>query len=196
MKKQVVVIHGGGSFIPHNGETMIEVIKNKKASLDDMRRHDNWKASLQDNLGDAYDVLAPRMPNADAPHYEEWKTWFEKIQPLLDTDAVFVGHSLGGMFLAKYFSEKEGEVRVPALFLVAPPYDGLGYGWELSDITPLNGRVGTIHIYHSSDDSVVPIEALGKYREVLEGAILHELDGHGHFRDDDFPELVADIKSL
>ena len=196
MKKQVLVVHGGGSFIPREGQSMLDVIAEKEASLDRMRRSIAWKATLQEKLGDEYDVLAPKMPNADAPHYTEWKLWFEKILPLLDNDALFVGHSLGGMFLAKYYSENPVRGHVAALFLVAPPYDALGYEWELGDISTLSSRADSVFVYHSRDDEVVLFSEGDKFKKALPGATFRELDGRGHFNKDDFPEIVEDIKSL
>jgi len=195
-KRQVVTIHGGGSFIPQAGETMLEIIAAKEPSLERMRRSVDWKGEIQERLGDAYDVLAPRMPNADAPHYREWKLWFEKILPLFEEDALFVGHSLGGMFLAKYFSENPQRAHVPALFLVAPPYDSMRYGWELADVEALASHAGKVFIYHSKDDEVVPFGENEKFKAALPGAAFRELDDRGHFNKDDFPEIVGDIRSL
>ncbi len=195
MKRQVVVIHGGGTFIPKSGESMLEFIQSKEPSLDRMRRSVDWKATLPDRLGDGYDVLAPRMPNADAPRYEEWKLWFEKMLPLFDADALFVGHSLGGMFLAKYFSE--GPARtIPALFVVAAPFETLGYAWELVTPEKLQERVKQIFFYHSDDDDVVNVSALAQYRALLPSATARLLAGRGHFNRDDFPEIVEDIRSV
>jgi len=194
MKKQVLVMHGGGSFIPHKGESMIEIIAAKEPLLERMRRSIDWKALMQERLGVDYDVLAPKMPNADAPHYAEWKLWFEKILPLLDEECLFVGHSLGAMFLAKYFSEEPARAHIPALFLVAPPYEALGYEWELHDVKALSEHVAKLFIYHSKDDEVVPFSASEKFKEKLPNATFRELDGRGHFNKDNLPEIIDDIK--
>lgn len=175
---------------------MLEVIASKEASLDRMRRSVDWKMTLQDTLGDEYDVLAPRMPNADAPRFSEWKVWFEKILPLLDANALFVGHSLGGMFLLKYFSENPQRTHVPALFLVAPPYDTMRYEWEMGDISVFASRADHVFVYHSKDDAIVPFSEHEKIKQALPAATYRELDGRGHFTNDNLPEIVADIKNL
>lgn len=194
-KRQVLVIHGGGNFIPKHGETMLEMIVASEVSLPRMRRSADWKATLQDTLGSAYDVLSPRMPNADAPRYEEWKRYFEKILPLLEPNALYVGHSLGAMFLAKYFSEASVQSQPAALFLVAPPFTALGFGWELSTIENLRPHADTLFFYHSTDDAVVDYAESARYRERIPGATFRELDGRGHFNNDDFPEIALDIRS-
>jgi uncharacterized protein len=196
MKQQILVVHGGGSFLSRRGEVMLDIIAAKEPNLEYMRRSVDWKATLQEKLGDAYDVLAPRMPNADAPRYDEWKLWFEKILPLLDESALFVGHSLGGMFLAKYFSESPLREYATAVFLVAPPFGTLGHGWEFLSIEKLPNHAHATFIYHSKDDEVVPFTESQQFKTALPGATVRELDGRGHFNKDDFPEIVEDIRNL
>jgi hypothetical protein len=53
----------------------------------------SWKNTLQQNLGEDFQVVAPRMPNQFDARYEEWKIWFEKLIPLLNDEVVLVGHS-------------------------------------------------------------------------------------------------------
>lgn len=194
--QQVLVIHGGGTFIPRHGESPLEIIATKTVTLESLRRGDDWKAVLQKNLGPDFDVLSPRMPNADAPRYEEWCAWFEKILPLLDKTALFVGHSLGALFLAKYFSEQPKFMHAKALFLVAAPFDGIKYGWEHITLSTLSERAERIFLYHSSDDEVVLPRALDEYAAQLPKSVVRRLTGRGHFNTSDFPELIEDIKTL
>ena len=105
MKQQVVLIHGGNIF--ENYGEYISCLKNKKIDLNYLRSFPEWKNGLSEALGEGFDVLMPRMPNGSNAQYDEWKIWFQRILELLNEGAIFVGHSLGGVFLAKYFSENK-----------------------------------------------------------------------------------------
>src|SRR4026208_1089333 len=102
MKKQVVVIHGGDAFETHSEYIAFlkEYVVDSLKFFTDTR----WKARLQTDLEEEYEVISPKMPNAFNARYEEWKIWFEKLIPLLDNEVILVGHSLGGIFIAKYLS--------------------------------------------------------------------------------------------
>ena len=47
------------------------------------------------------------MPNSMNARYKEWKIMFNKFLPFFKNNLVLVGHSLGGIFLAKYLSENK-----------------------------------------------------------------------------------------
>ena len=68
-------------------------------------------------------VLLPNFPNKQNAQYEEWKTYFEKLLPLLGDDVQLVGYSLSAMFLAKYLHESPLSSPVRRLVLVSPYYD-------------------------------------------------------------------------
>ena len=63
--------------------------------------------NLDKVLGGGYEVLIPQMPNSQNARYSEWKILFEKIISILDDEIILIGHSLGGIFLVKYFSEND-----------------------------------------------------------------------------------------
>ena len=66
--------------------------------------------------------MYPQMPNKQNADYQAWKIEFEKILPDLDKDSILIGHSLGGIFLAKYLSENKLAQKLDSLHLVAAPY--------------------------------------------------------------------------
>lgn len=106
MMKQIVVIGGGDAFPTY--DAYLSFLKNFKAeNIDYFKETPNWKSSLQEVLGDEYEVLAPRMPNKSNAKYVEWEIWFEKMFPFLNGEVILVGHSLGASFLAKYLSEEQ-----------------------------------------------------------------------------------------
>lgn len=193
---QVVVLHGGDAF-----ESYDEYIQNlcqKVVTLDRLRSVD-WKANLQKDLGSNFDVLTPKMPNAYNARYLEWKIWFDKIIPLLDDEVIFVGHSLGGIFLVKYLSENKFSKKIIETLLVSAPYSTPAKNplVDFNITSSLKGfasQAGKIIIYHSREDLVVPFNNAELYNKELSGSKLRIFEGRGHFNDEHFPELVADVK--
>lgn len=196
MKKQLLVIHGGDTFDTY--EEYISFLNDYKIELSDLRRN-RWKNSLQNKLGENYEVYQPQMPNKNNAKYLEWKILFEKIIKLLDQEIILVGHSLGGIFLVKYLSENKTPKKIAGTFLVAAPFDDKDSeytlpGFELSeDLSLFEKQSGKITIYHSKDDPVVPFVDLNKYAEKLKSARIVMFEDKGHFGQSEFPEIVEDI---
>jgi predicted alpha/beta hydrolase family esterase len=181
MKRQVLFIHGGG-------QRAYEADK-------------ELAANLRDELGAAYHVRCPEMPDEESPEYEAWKEKIEQELVALDGEVILVGHSLGALILLKYVSEEEVEKPVAGLFLVATPYVGTG-GWEFEEGALREDFAAEIHLrlpvflYHSHDDEVVPFAHLALYEAKLPQATIQELEGRGHQFDNDLSEVARDIKSL
>lgn len=196
----MLVIHGGGEFIACSPDTFLDELISRDVSLDRLRQKNSWKSNLQKTLGDAFDVIAPRMPHPDQPRFIEWSVWFEKIIPLLNSSVMLVGHSLGGLFLLKYLSETEFPKKIDGLFSVAAPYIEKANARYAEIEFAIPGDVSRVaeqapqsFLYHSSDDPVVPYADLQKYRDALPGATARTFSDRGHFNGEHFPELVADI---
>jgi uncharacterized protein len=198
MRKQILVLHGGNAFDTY--EEYILDLQSKEISIERLAAKD-WKSNLSSDLGDEYDVILPRMPNSNNARYLEWKIWFEKIVALLDETVVFIGHSLGGIFLVKYLSENNSPKKIKGLFLVAAPYN-TPKDHPLVDFTITNsldrveGQSEKIFLYHSKDDVVVPFDNAESYQTELRGATLRVFEDRGHFNSENFPEIVQDIKLL
>lgn len=196
--KQAVFIHGGESFDTH--EAYLDYLRS--SSYEQGRREQRWKDVLPERLGEEWGVHMPSMPSPLNAKYLEWSIWFEKIIPLLEDDVVLIGHSLGGIFIAKYLSEHTLPVQVKAVFLVAAPFDTEDtdeYG--LADFVlpvSLDGLKQARHIflYHSEDDPIVPFADLAKFKSHLPDATVRVFAGRGHIMQPEFPELVADIQNL
>lgn len=200
MKKQIVIIHGGDTF-----ETYSEYIASLKGTVIDSLASImkvGWKDSLQEKLGPKYEVILPKMPNKANAKYLEWKIWFDKIVPLLDTRVILIGHSLGGIFLAKYLAENTIRNEIVATILIASPHSELASHYSLADfVLPKDAhrfqqQAKKIFIYHSKDDYVVPFDSLQKYKEMLPTATVHVFENRGHFNQETFDELVSLLKTL
>lgn len=198
MPKQLFVMHGGDSF-----NTYDEYIAALKAIDLDLGRatFKGWKQQLPTVLGDEYDVIQPRMPNANNAKYFEWKIWFEKHIPFLQDDVILVGHSLGGIFLAKYLSEETFPKKIRATLLVAPPFSTvvdhpLGDFNFSTNLSKLAEQGGEIYLFQSKDDDVVPYFNVEMYQKELPKAHVMIFGDRGHFHVTEFPELVEIVKKL
>jgi len=116
MKKQVIFIHGGETFDTY--DEYIEYLKNTEFDPDKFKVK-RWKDSLEENLGGGFQVIAPVMPSKYNSKYNEWEIWFKKTFPFLENDIVLIGHSLGGIFVAKYLSENKFPKKILATYLIA-----------------------------------------------------------------------------
>ena len=156
----------------------------------------SWKNWLGEQLED-YDVLLPHMPTTLNAEYDDWALYFSKIVPFLRPNAVLVGHSLGGIFLAKYFTETPTAPRFAKLILVAAPYDDDSAeslrGFKVDDVSELVDSFDEIHLFQSTDDPVVLVAESEKYRHDLPDAIVHIFDDKQHFNIPEFPELIEVI---
>lgn len=200
MKQQVLVIHGGTSFDSH--EEYIDFIKTRELTCEALQQCEDWRFSLGRELGDGFEVLFPKMPNATNARYEEWCLWLERCLSFVRGDVILIGHSLGGIFLTKYLSEHLFPKRITATLLVAPPFDTTSTDESLRDfalpasLKKFEKQAGAIYLMYSQDDPIVPFGELGKYTRALPQAKSMVFDDRGHFRQATFPELVSLLKSV
>jgi predicted alpha/beta hydrolase family esterase len=198
MKKQVLFIHGGEAFSDY--DAFIESLKSD--TVDPYQtRSKRWHQRLSDDLGDAYEVFLPQMPNSENAKYLEWKIWFEKYIPFLHDGVILIGHSQGGYFLVKYLLEKGFPVSITGLYLVAAPFepddfggeDGGDFNFDTTQVPKLEDAAERTVLFHSKDDFVVSFSHAVKYKKALPEATLVLLEDRGHFWQEKFPELIADI---
>ena len=181
-------------------EEYLAHLKSCEISLEKLKG-ENWKDNLAKDLPD-FEVLYPRMPNSKNARYAEWEIWFEKLFHLLESDVTLVGHSLGGIFLAKYLSENDFPKKISSLHLVAAPYGDKVLDESLVDfalsknVEEIQDKVDKIFIYQSEDDPLVSLTHAENYNQDLPGAELIVFKDRGHFQQDHFPELVENIKNL
>jgi predicted alpha/beta hydrolase family esterase len=197
MKQQVVLIGGGETFATH--DDFLEYLRT--VDFDPYEERGSiWKDTFVDDLGKDFDVLIPSMPNKLNAKYQEWSIWFERLVPFVRSDAVFVGWSLGGIFLAKYLAENTLPTSIASLHLLAAPFDDAASEYSLADfvlpdsLTALSEQCDAIHLYHSHDDPVVAFDELSQYQKALPKAHTHIFDDMNHFIVESLPELVANIR--
>lgn len=198
MKKQIIIIHGGTTFDTY--EEYMVYLNSCELTLEKTNRKD-WKDFLGLKLPD-FEVIYPKMPNAKNARYLEWKIWFKKLFHLLNDDVTLIGQSLGGIFLAKYLSENEFPKKITSLHLVAAPYDAETLKESLADfalsgtVEELANHTDKIFLYQSKDDPAVPFADVEKYKRDIPSATLVVFEDRGHFTQEEFPELIENIKKL
>lgn len=195
-KQQVVLIHGGDSFKTY--DDFLNSLKNWEVSKTKFLPRHDWKTTLDKRLGDEFEVLAPQMPNKSNAKYSEWKIWFERLLPFVDDAAILVGHSLGGMFLARYLAENNFPKKIKALHLVAAPHNNTAdcEDFRLPDsLSNIEDQVKNIYLYQSKDDKIVPFSELAVFEKALPSAKSQIFEDRGHFKQDEFPELIENIKA-
>ncbi len=196
--KQVVFIHGGTTFYKH--KDYLNYLRSKPINISRLTIQKFWPDRLQEDLGDDFQVLAPRMPNGTNANYDEWAIWFGRIAEVINDNVILVGHSLGGIFLAKYLSEHDFPKKIRATLLVAAPYED-ETNEDLANFKITGGlekfaeQGGNIIFYHGTDD-IVPLSELELYKKSIPKADTHVLSAQDHFVREAFPEIIEAIKNI
>lgn len=196
-KSQIIIIHGGMTF--RNKDDYLAFLKNRPISIE---KKISWSGDWLDRQLRDYEIIRPRMPLQDNAKYEEWKIYFERFIPFFRENLILIGSSLGGIFLAKYLSERKFPKKIRGVFLVCPPFDDTLSGEDLvggfklkTDLSLLQKNTKKLYLLFSKDDNVVPLAHAEKYRQKLEGANIIILENqNGHFQVAKLPEIVKLIK--
>ncbi|MCB9839832.1 alpha/beta hydrolase [Candidatus Nomurabacteria bacterium] len=199
MRTQVLIIHGGTTF--DNKKQYLEYLESQTIDINRIKPGYDWKVTLQDNLGKNYEVLSPKMPNNTYAQYNEWKLWFENLLTVVNKDLILIGHSLGGIFLAKYLSEHLIDNNILSLLLIAAPFksnpnETLGSFELKKQLYNITKQTKNISLVHSQDDPVVPYNDALLYEKELPGAKLISFKDKQHFNQQLFPELSDIIKKM
>lgn len=199
-KNHIMIIHGGMTFARQ--KDYVHFLQTREISIEKKVR---WREDyLDQKLGKDFDIIRPRMPLADNARYAHWKIHFERHIPYVKDNIIFIGISLGGIFLAKYLAENTFPKKILATFLICPPYDNtlptedLVGGFTLpSDLSRIEKNSPQTFLLFSRDDDVVPIAHAEKYRAKLPHAHITIYDSkNGHFRIAEFPEIAQMIKTV
>lgn len=144
---------------------------------------------------------APEMPSPYEPNYEKWKEIFEQFK--ISDETILVGHSCGGGFLLRYFSENK-QLSPKRMILVAPWIDpephelGEGNDFFGFEIDPNLTSRTDLHLIYSTDDEVPCTKSAEIIKNALPILATHEFSDKGHFTEPTlgtkaFPELLEVI---
>ncbi|MEZ0482869.1 alpha/beta hydrolase [Planococcus sp. SSTMD024] len=155
---------------------------------------------LREQLDAEFQVIAPKMPDPDDPHYRPWKHALQKEIASLDDGAIVVTHSLGGSVLFKFLSEEAPEKPFAKIITVAAPYWESNSQWAVEEFL-LEENFGChmpplpeIVLFHSAGDPIVPFSHSQKYSKKLSNATLRKLPGNDHLFPNGISELVSEIR--
>lgn len=162
-----------------------------------------FAARLGEELGSDYEILFPKLPHPDDPHYVPWSEELGRILVEREGPVIVVGHSLGGSVMLKRLAETGQVERITGLVLVATPFWGGDQEWELEWALPedwpdAETSLPPTFLFHSRDDEELPFaQHLELYAKRLPDAEVHPLDGNGHLFDrGDLGEIVETIRDL
>ena len=167
--------------------------------------HDRWDDRLVDSLtrelGPAYEVRYPVMPDEADPKYAVWEPALQRELAALQPGAVVVGHSVGGTILVHALAERSPRSDLGAICLIAAPFVGPG-GWSSDEIEPRADladrlpRDAPVFLYHGRDDDTVPFAHVELYARAIPRAQVRRLAGRDHQLNDSLAEMAADIRRL
>jgi predicted alpha/beta hydrolase family esterase len=182
IRRQVLFVQGGGQGV-----------------------HDQWDNHLVDSLrvelGPAYEIRYPAMPDEADPTYAAWKPAIWKELAALEDGAVVIGHSVGGTILLHALAERTPESALAAICLIAAPFIGSG-GWKADDIEARPDlavrlpRDVPIFFYHGSNDEIVPSAHVELYAHLLPRAQVRRLARRDHQLNNRLAEVATDIRRL
>lgn len=156
-----------------------------------------WRDWLATELVDTHELFAPAMPCKQNADYVAWSIWFKKVIPYLTDNSLLIGHSLGGGFLLRYLTENKLSVTVAQLHLIAPCVDMVaGFDIDLAAWSGFKTAITETHLWHSTDDTVVPLSQSEGFVVRYPTAILHVCDDRFHFLTETFPELLEVIRGV
>jgi uncharacterized protein len=195
-KTQIVYIHGGDS--PETKTAYYDLLRSIPFDPYAPERQ-SWRKWLAESTKDTHDFIYVAMPDKYTADFIAWSIWFEKVIPHLRDGVILIGHSLGGGFLLRYLSENRVPVSIAQLHLVAPVVDSVdcpGVGEFIIDLASWSGfmsNIAAVHLWHSSDDTLVPIHHSERFAKACNEAVLHSFTDRWHFLQPEFPELLSVI---
>lgn len=208
MKQQCIFING---WVPKENfrdyNTMLKMLEYNPYE----EYFENWNKTLGEKLGEDWEYFRTPFHDKDFADYEAWKIMFEKMIPYLNPEITIVTTSLGGSFILKYLWENDGifdekswkKIKIQKLFLLAAAIEDTpdeklwSFTFNLEEVyTRVSRWCEQIYIYHSSDDSVVPIEQSLKLNSYFPEAVFRQFYDRWHFYlETEIPELIDDIKN-
>jgi predicted alpha/beta hydrolase family esterase len=187
--KQVILIHG----LPDKEEVTGDMWTSPSNA--------HWFPWVQKQLT-RRDILCQtlEMPSSYNPIYKDHERVLNQME--IGDETILVGHSCGGGFLLRYFSEHTN-LKPKKIILVAPWLDPENYLKELNpnsdyfDFTINTSLMNRTDLYcmYSTDDENYILDSVKMIQEKIPDMNMVEFSDKGHFTEPDlgskeFPELL------
>ncbi|MFH1315802.1 MAG: alpha/beta hydrolase [Candidatus Uhrbacteria bacterium] len=168
---------------------------------------ENWFSWLKEKLEKmGRNVIVPQFPTPEGQSLESWLKVLDKHKQYINADTIFIGHSLGGIFLLRILERLPTACK--AAFFTGTPigikpiknydsdnsFSGFSFDWD-----NIKKKAGYFSVYHSDNDPYVSLgngEELAKRLDVK----LNLIPNAGHFNTragyTEFDRLWDELKSL
>jgi predicted alpha/beta hydrolase family esterase len=161
-----------------------------------------WNKNLWKILWEEYEIFSIPNINKRFADYRAWKITFEKVFPFLKNDVIFIGHSLGWTFLTKYFEENNQILEKTKKIILVAPWFRDNQIWEVLWTFDFDKKLENfkkiqdkVTIFGSKDDFVVKFIDIESFMNVLPKAKYKVFENKWHFLQEDFEELIEEIKN-
>ncbi len=167
----------------------------------------SWVPHIANSLRElGFEVVAPDMPNTDAPDMKEWVNYLKDIAQEIDEETVFIGHSIGCQTIMRFLEKQDKKVN--GCIFVAGWFDLINLSDEESkeiakpwletpiDFKKIKQNTGKITTILGDKDQWVPYEKTKEKFENNLGAKIITMEGRGHLdgENEKLPELVEIFK--
>ena len=171
---------------------------------------ENWFPWLKEQLESIGCVVyIPRFPTPEGQSLDSWMTVFKRFEKYVDSNTIFVGHSIGCAFALDVVEQLKKQIR--AAYLIAPfigdlpdPKDELNrinrtFYKKKFDWYAIKNNCPEFHAIASDNDPYVPVKDAEKVSKRL-GVALTIIEGAGHFNTKagytQFPQLLDMIEDI
>ncbi len=153
---------------------------------------ENWFPWLEGKLSEnKLRCIVPQFPTPVQQNYTNWENLLNYYKDLgfIDKNTVFIAHSIGSIFVAKYVLVNK--ISIKGLVSVSgfnnfisgmDEFDNMNKSFYLdnSELSKLKKHTDFIHCFISENDPHLPIEKLKEFPEII-GGDLHVIPNGGHF---------------
>ena len=150
-------------------------------------------------------VIVPQFPTPDGQTLKNWLETFEQYADLVQEDSIFIGHSLGGLFMLSLLEKYKVKLAVFVASFGKPPGNKFDEGMKTFaaperlefDWQKIYGNCHKSMVFYGDNDPYVGFGTAQQLSRNLH-AKFHLVKGAGHFNGSTgwikFPLLLDELK--